>query len=70
MGINDNPFNQIFKLGVIVSGGDPEGDGDHPKDESRSEERRDGKECGNRWETNLENTEVVDETRRVERREY
>lgn len=37
MGINDNPFNQIFKLGVIVSGGDPEGDGDHPKDESSNQ---------------------------------
>lgn len=37
MGIYDDPFRNIFQLGVIASGGDPEGDGDHPKDESSNQ---------------------------------
>lgn len=33
MAMNNNPFNFI-ELGVIASGGDPKGNGDHPKDHS------------------------------------
>jgi hypothetical protein len=33
MGISNNPLG-LIELGVIASGGDPQGDGDHPKDHS------------------------------------